>query len=207
MQCYPNSSAMLIRSIIKQMNPRLERVSWLKSLLLQRTEGIGAQCKSSSKLPHCMRYVTGMTGRQSYIHNSNIFMSTNVFCCQKCVLWILSLLLGWTDTTWQLEFGVKQCYIWLNIKYRVDMYKFGFQMYVPWIENHRHSTARSQFPAHSWAPFCMFLLAKKQGNAKERAPAKQLRPKLVLLGRGAQSWPSVVCGSIWVRMQKKKDIF
>lgn len=31
--------------------------------------------------------------------------------------------------------------------------------------------ARSQFPAHSWAPFCTFLLAKKkQGSAKEQAP-------------------------------------
>ena len=153
------------------MNPRLERVpeEGRKSLLLQRTGGIGAQCKSS-KLPHCIRYVTGMTGRQSYIYNSNNFTSTNIFCYQKCVLWIVSLLLGWTGTTWQLEFGIKQCYIWLNLKYRVDKYEFGFRVYVPWIENHRYSTARSQFPAHSWAPFCMLLLAKKRGNAKERAP-------------------------------------
>lgn len=109
-------------------------------------------------------------------------------------------------TTRQLEIGVKQYCIWLNLKCRVDTYRFVFQMYVPRIENQRHSTARSQFPAHSWAPFCTFLLAKKQGNDKESAPQQSNCNQNWHCWAEEQRLPPVVWGSIWVSMQKETDI-
>lgn len=69
MQCYPNSSAMLMRGITKQMNSRLERLQWLQPLLLQGTGGISARCRSSTKPLHCIHQcLTGTTGRQSVTH-------------------------------------------------------------------------------------------------------------------------------------------
>lgn len=172
-----------------------------KVLLLQRTGGACAQCQSHGKILPLHQEC-----RHTYYHTST---SINVFCYQKWVLWIAPLLLGWTGSIWQLEFGVKQYCSWLNLKYSIDTYESDFQTYVPWIENHRHNTAQSHLPPHSWALFCTFLLAKKkQGNAKESTiTAKQRWPKPVLLGRGAKGLTSVICGSIWVRMQKKTDTF
>lgn len=99
MQRYPNSSAMLIRSIIKQVNLRLEGLLWVKSLLLQRTGGISLlQEQQTCTL---RRLCSWNDGRQSYISTSNTLTSTNNFCYQKCVLQVPSLLLGWTDN-WSL---------------------------------------------------------------------------------------------------------
>lgn len=153
-QCYPNSSAMLIRSIIKQKNPRLEGPAaedWRNQCPMQE------QLQTPPWIPQCL---TGMT-RGSHTHHPNTSTSTNVLYYQKYIFSGLFLcLLGelehlaagaWCQAMLYLcETQVWGRLVWLGLS---GVFTLGWKL-----------QARSHFAAHSWAPFCTFLLAKKKGK-------------------------------------------
>lgn len=129
MQCDPNSSAMLTRSIIKQVKPRLESPA-------AEDWGISARCKSSTKP---LQAPLELTGLKAVTHTAPALpQAPTFFITKKYVLWTISLPLGWICSTWQLELGLKQCHIWVKLRYGADLCGFGCLVYLPWGENYRH---------------------------------------------------------------------
>lgn len=152
MQCDPNSSAMLTRSIVKQMKPRLESPA-------AEDWDISARCKSSTKPLQAPLEPNWTAG--SHTHCSSTSTSTNVFYYQKiCSLDHLSA--SWVD--WQyLRAGAwaqampylgetqvwgRSVWLWLS-----GVVTLGWKL-----------QAWSQFLAHSWAPILHISTGKRKGK-------------------------------------------
>lgn len=138
-------------------------------VLLQRTGGVSARCKSSTK-PLQAPLVPNWT-EGSHTHCYNTSTSTKVFYYQKiCSLdhfsaswvnWQYLTAGAWAQAMPYLgetQVWGRSVWLWLS-----GVFTLGWKL-----------QAWSQFLAHSWALFCIFLLAKKrQGNAKEQAPQQR----------------------------------
>lgn len=94
MQCDPNSSAMLTRSIIKQVKPRLGSPA-------AEDWGISARCKSSTKP---LQAPLELTGLKAVTHTAPALpQAPTFFITKKHVLWTISLPLGWVvPESWSL---------------------------------------------------------------------------------------------------------
>lgn len=146
-QCYPNSSAMLIRSIIKQKNPRLE-----ESVPDARA------APNPSMDPSVPNW---NDQRQSHTPPQHFYKHQRSLLPKIYILWTVSLPLGWTGApgSWSLV-SSNAISVWNS-----GMGQIGVAWAVRCIYLGLKTTGTIPLcSSHSWAPFCTFLLAKKKGK-------------------------------------------
>lgn len=166
MQCYPNSSAMLIRSIIKQRNPRLK---------CPIAEDWGNQCSMQEQhqtppgIPQCL---TGVTeGSHSHTPHQHFYKHQLFYYQKMCSVDHLSAF--WVN--WQyLAAGawVKQCCIWVKLTYGANLCGLGCRVYLPWVENYRHDPSFQLTVGHHSAHF--YWQKKSKECQRASTTAKEL---------------------------------
>lgn len=139
-------------------------------------EDWGNRCSVQEKQPtSTLHQVCNWNDWKAVIHiQLQHFYEHQHFCSQKCILWTVSLLLGWTGTTWPLEFGVKQCCIWLNLQYSKHTYESGFQFIYLGLKTTDIALHNPSFQLTVGHHSAHFYWQKTQGNAKETAPQQSI---------------------------------